>query len=197
VRLLATSLVVCTGCTAIFGLEEPVRRVSDGGVIDGVPDARPRDARAVDAPPVDAPLLDGLVCPVGYAAISGSTSKYRIDNNNETWDAAEADCESDGQHLIVVSNETERAALVGLTAGSTWIGLSDRATEGTFRWVTDEDTGGYPPATGTPWAAGEPSADTVASDCTLQSTTWNDAPCTLNREYVCECDGYAANPAHY
>jgi hypothetical protein len=198
VRLLAAPLVLATGCTAIFGLTTPERR--DGGAVadDADVDAGP-GSDATDGG-IDGPLdgmPDALVCSAEFVTYGTLTSKYFFGSMNKGWALAETDCETRGGHLVVIGDETERMAIHNVLGGTFWIGISDLVTDGTFVWVTDESTGGYPPATGTPWAS---DPKTTAGDC-VQMTgaggTWSNNDCGNSRNYLCECDGYAANPANY
>ncbi len=162
----------------------PDAPVIDGPVIDG-----PRiDARLVDAPP-DASM--GLVCPSGYMAVTGQTSKYRVVTTPVGWAAAELDCENDGSgtHLAVIDNATEDAAVDALTGASIWFGLTDIKVEGQPRWVT----GALPVYTnyGT-------MQNTAAYDCAgVYQGKWAWGDCTTLIKYVCECDGIAADPNAY
>ena len=68
---------------------------------------------------------------------------------------------------------------------SAWIGLHDRAVEGTFVWVTNEPLG-YDA-----WGFGEPSDGVLgigSEDCVVLDAggTWNDKACDSNRPYFCE-----------
>lgn len=64
-----------------------------------------------------------------------------------------------------------------------WIGLTDRAREGTFNWVD-----GQPLALGF-WADGQPN-NLGESDCVIAETDtygrWNDAPCDEAHAVICE-----------
>ncbi len=196
----AVCAVLC-GCSQIFGLEAPQRAIADAPV-----DVVPRDGDViVDDVPMDIGPDAPIACPSQYIALmAGATSKYRLGNQNKPWLDAAVDCADDGvnTHLAVLSASTE-ISTSSLFSGPRWIGLSDKKIEGTFLAVTAEDTMGYPPATGAPWASDEPSAEGIEVDCVyLEQTASNGLQlkaelCTLNREYICECDAYANDPSRY
>ena len=198
VRILS-ALAALSGCDLVFGLKDPGAR--DGGdaiVIDG---PAPADA-ATDAP--ELPLNVG--CPMDYQVLSSvtpSTSFYRLVNAfaiRTDFVTAARDCENDRidrtnhTHLLVLSSDSERVAVDSFLQGGTpWIGLHDRATEGTFRPASFE-TPAYPP----PWKPGQPTttADNIDDCVVLEPTilTIYDDECTRKRSYVCECDAFAAVP---
>ncbi len=138
-----------------------------------------------------------LGCAAGYtAAIPGNRSRYRVVAQPAPWLDAQNDCGDDGAatHLVVLGTEQERTGVVALIGDSVWIGLTDRETEGMFRWVTRA------PSTFEAFANGQPDGST-AEDCVEQKRTmggaWHDQPCTLPFGYVCECDGVAADPTAF
>lgn len=138
-----------------------------------------------------------LECPASYAAIiPDSGSRYRVVDQPLPWTDAQRDCADDGggTHLVTIGSELERSGVRTLFGDDVWIGLSDRVTEGTFRWVA----GAASPFTA--WAGGQPDDATGDEDCVEQKrmmSGWHDEPCTELRAYVCECDGVASNPAAY
>src|SRR6185436_1146342 len=99
-------------------------------------------------------------------------------------------------HLAVVSTAAEVTLIQNFAVanGSVWIGLADSALDGTFVWVTDENTGGYPPPTGAPWDTGEPSGG-AAEDCVYEAPagTFADNNCAATFRSVCECDAFPNN----
>ena len=127
--------------------------------------------------------------------IEGSASRYKEVMIGATWAVAERDCELDGAHLIVISDEAENAWLKAFAeqqvtdSASTnqlaWLGLGDHASEGAFVWVT----GG--PISFAPWALKEPNSLNGYEDCVEIRATgeWNDDRCNARPRYVCECDG--------
>lgn len=159
-----------------------------------------------DGPGTGSASPDGVLpiaCPTSYTAtvVAGI---YRVVTTPATWEAARADCRADGPttHLVVLGGDDERIAVRALLAtGDVWLGVSDRVTTGTWRWVTTEDTRGYPSNTrGTPpWKADKPDdGDDGAQDCAEMqpSGQWDDKRCTDEiNAYVCECDANAEAPA--
>jgi hypothetical protein len=177
----------------------------DGG---GPPDAdlTMPDAREVpDAPPgtPDAPpnMPDAFVplCPATYAQPAGGTSHYRWVLVSTNWLAAEADCEDDAgpteipTHLAVVDNAGERSILIngsGTTLNNQWIGGTDLASEGSAIYVTPQ--AGIDPLTGL-------NGNVAMKDCVRITSGggYDVRDCTNGNIYVCECDGFAAEPARY
>ena len=161
----------------------------------------------VDQQTVDA----AAVCPASYnLAVATSPTVYRYEPTNKTWLDAELSCETESAgitHLIVLSDDTERLGIVGALADTgvtttIWIGLSDRISEGSFRWVSAEPVG-MPPLENPPWPPGQPD-DNGGQDCvriqgstTVAPTLFDDTQCGLMFDYVCECDAYAPDPRNF
>lgn len=159
-----------------------------------VPDPPPSEVDAGFAAVNELDAAELEACP-GYATTS--TGRYRFVETKASWEAARGDCADDGTgtHLVVFGSDAERLAVTLLYPTDVWIGLSDRVTTGTYRWVTDEDTTPYPLLTTPPWKAGQPNdGGGGAEDCIEMESSgfWDDRPCTGDtRAYVCECDGIA------
>lgn len=201
--LLVVTALASAGCDNLFGLRhiEPGTPPIDSHLADGV--ASPADAAS------DGGISDGLVdigCPVMYRTFN--TGTYRFVNAPTTWQLAQADCLDDTgvmssmhTHLAVVANDQELSALyftVAGSAGDLWIGLSDRVTPNTYRWVTAEPVQ-YPPDSGSPWGMGQPSRD-ADEECILEhaaTTLLDDTACSTMALYVCECDAFPDAAANY
>ncbi|MFK8103032.1 MAG: Calx-beta domain-containing protein [Saprospiraceae bacterium] len=102
-------------------------------------------------------------------------SKYFCsDNNNFSWSAAEAAAHDAGGHIAVINSHEENEFLrTNILAPAVWIGFTDEAQEGHFRWVTGE-TVDY-----TNWASGDPNdygINVSGADYTvlLSSGEWRD-----------------------
>ena len=110
------------------------------------------------------------------------TYKYQIFDYFLNWDEAEAYCESIGGHLATITSETELNYILSILEGHPsiecyWLGGTDKETEGTWKWITNENWE-Y-----TNWEDGEPNntdnEDYLAiynfcSNYSYPRGTWND-----------------------
>ncbi len=184
------ALTVVAGCDKIFALE-PVELPAD----------EPRLDAAFDAPRPDG---EPTGCPAAYnVRLRSTASLYLRVFEHLSWSSARTTCASDSSpagsrtHLVVLSNDAERAELQPLLTEINWIGLTDSVTSKTFRWITDENTAGYVTAgSGAPWAPGEPdgSGNCVWID---PGGALHDKSCAGGASYICECDARAENPANF
>ncbi|XP_065454486.1 C-type lectin domain family 4 member F-like [Chrysemys picta bellii] len=118
---------------------------------------------------------------------------YYFSKGKQSWDEAEKFCVSWNLHLISVSSQAEQEFLSKETKGEAhWIGLTDRGTEGSWRWVDGTE---YRADTSRRfWAPNEPNnydpkkdggEDCVHTDPRIQNL-WNDANCTLPFRWICK-----------
>lgn len=123
----------------------------------------------------------------GMAGVVRAGRKYLIREGNgaaKTWTAAKADCELVGAHLPVFADREEEGPVNAEFFGDNWLGLSDRATEGTFVWVD----GTTPQGAVIHWNILSPSNGDTNRNCVRIFTDWQDDPCTDQNEYACECE---------
>jgi hypothetical protein len=99
-----------------------------------------------------------------------------------SWLAAKADCEARGGYLTTVTSDAERDFIYGLTTTDYWIGMSDLAAQGDWRWVTGE------PVVYTRWASSEPNnpGQEHAVEMYRDWGQWNNLSDTVALPYVCE-----------
>ena len=145
----------------------------------------------VDGPPIDSPPT--ATCPATYAAVTGGTAGhvYRRVATAQNWTTQFTACMGDavGKSYLAVPNDLAELAAMATLSGVTsfWIGIDDRATEGTYI----QASGG--PATFLPWATGQPdnAGGGGGQDCVAGATaTISDEDCSGNgssRIAVCEC----------
>ena len=86
----------------------------------------------------------------GFSEVS---LQYEVISKSLTWSQAKADAESKGGHLATITSQEEWDSLrqnYGTSIDGCWIGLTDEAKEGQWRWVTGE------PYEFRKWSAGQP-----------------------------------------
>lgn len=165
------------------------------------------DASATDAPAPDTgATFDPTACPASYTlTVPATTTRYRWVTSSATdWLLANADCRDDGPapgaftHLAVFTSQAEQDALTAIIDDA-WVGYSDRLTEGAFLAISAEPLGAHLAPGGPAWTPGEPNNQTGSENCLHVKFEGglNDVDCDLLREYLCECDGYADEPARY
>ena len=103
------------------------------------------------------------------------------------WTEAAEFCAARGKALAKIDDRKQSKRLYALAKkrdeGPWWIGLTDRATEGTFAWTDGA------PATFTYWKKGQPDDDACHEDCAALKDDadgrWHDTHCGLPRPFVC------------
>jgi hypothetical protein len=184
---LALCMMIVGGCDRVMQLIEVKGGVAPDGA-GGDTDARSR--------PVG--------CPADYLISLASSASYYKALAPMEWRAAAAACAMDRKtsgaetHLVVLSNDAERQeATLWMGNVEWWIGYSDlHGPENVFRWVTSEDTGGYPTNKQLPWDSDQP--DATGPACAEVRTTGqlHDEACTDASSSLCECDLFADVPAN-
>ncbi len=151
----------------------------DGPYDAGAP--APHDAGAEDATVPDAGLPDAALPDAAVACdLEREGRCFRRVATAEPWDAAERACAAWGGHLVRYDDATEESAIEGQLGTGHWIGLSDAADEGVFRWAD-----GSAPSF-TRWQPGAPSDTPPWRDCVEHTPSgWLDARCSDPRPYVC------------
>ena len=116
-----------------------------------------------------------------------SVPEYTLRNTKLSWSDAKAACQAEGKQLASVHSASENIALLTAAAGNkVWIGGTDAASEGTWKWSS---TG--TPLSYTNWASGQPYNYKGNEDCVevYSDGRWNDNDCPNQREFVCERRG--------
>lgn len=116
---------------------------------------------------------------------------YQVIAGDFTWHEAKADAEARGGHLVTITSQAEFdyiQALGILPQGGYWLGASDEAEEGVWKWVTGE------PWVYNRWLNGEPN-DLGAEDYLVASGIpdghfWNDwgRPDSSVNQYILEIE---------
>ncbi|KAF5891822.1 antigen like protein, partial [Clarias magur] len=65
-----------------------------------------------------------------------NSSLYFISAENKSWPESRQDCKNKGADLMIINSKKEQEFITKqLKGGHAWIGLSDRNTEGEWKWV--------------------------------------------------------------
>ncbi|XP_053335466.1 uncharacterized protein LOC128508261 [Clarias gariepinus] len=115
-----------------------------------------------------------------------SSSFYCMSIEEKSWTQSRQDCRDKGADLVII-NSREEQEVIGKKLGHSdfWIGLSDRDTEGEWKWVDGT------PVTTEFWNKGEPNGDTEDEDCVeiysyYKRNAWNDNKCSRTKKWICE-----------
>ena len=114
-------------------------------------------------------------------------SCYKIVSTSVNWNAAESACKAMGSHLAMVKTHAEQQALWPKMGTTVWIGLH-RDPKDNSRWLWIDGSR----VTYTNWYSGEPNGALEKCGEMYPSSykgKWNDAPCNINRYYLCETKG--------
>ncbi|XP_076874487.1 C-type lectin domain family 4 member E-like isoform X1 [Brachyhypopomus gauderio] len=116
-----------------------------------------------------------------------SSRLYYISTEKKPWIESRQDCRERGADLVIINSREEQEFLSKhLSSRTAWIGLTDRDSEGVWKWVDGTAlTTGY-------WSSGEPNSLSGDEDCVIDDFTsntiwnWADYPCTRNFIWICE-----------
>ncbi|XP_028249854.1 C-type lectin domain family 10 member A-like isoform X2 [Parambassis ranga] len=132
-------------------------------------------------------LKQKKTCPSEWTMFGCSC--YLVPSKSGSWDEGRADCRGKGADLVVIDSIQEQTFLSTFTTQRSWIGLTDREKEGTWKWIDGT------PLTLTDWAQKQPDNGNGdpqwgEEDCaqirTDKNTRWNDLSCAAQLKWVCE-----------
>ncbi|XP_053886306.1 C-type lectin domain family 4 member K [Malaclemys terrapin pileata] len=114
---------------------------------------------------------------------------YYFSQERKSWDEAERFCMSQDSHLTSVSSQAEQEFLSREIQGEGhWIGLTDRGTEGSWRWV--DGTEYRADASRGFWSENEPNNANGEEDCVHTEpkkwNLWNDNNCIRPFRWICK-----------
>ncbi|XP_040000794.1 CD209 antigen-like protein E [Xiphias gladius] len=123
-------------------------------------------------------------CPQSWLMFGSSC--YYISSQRRSWDDSRQDCVQRYADLAIISSKQEQAFLTGLTMAA-WVGMTDRAVEGTWIWVDGTPVN----KDGLQWANGQPDGAFGGEDCGELRTMinfigLNDYNCSTRNQWICE-----------
>ncbi|XP_052254421.1 macrophage mannose receptor 1-like [Dreissena polymorpha] len=125
-------------------------------------------------------------CPQGWAQAKDVCVK--VGDRQFTWSQARAACQnmSTGADLALISRQDIQSKINGLTNRATnyWIGLNDRAVDGTYIWNDGQIQ--FQAAQYANWKPGQPDNANFVQNCVaLDHQQWNDFDCSRAKQFVC------------
>ncbi|XP_042281470.1 hepatic lectin-like isoform X1 [Thunnus maccoyii] len=129
------------------------------------------------------------ICPAGWRMFRCSC--YFLSSESGSWSRGRQDCREKGADLVVIDSTEEQTFLSTFTEVETWIGLTDRDEEGTWKWIdgipltlsyweTNEPNNGN----GDPQLGEEDCAHIISGKSTEDN--WNDRSCDASLQWICE-----------
>ncbi|XP_068591404.1 CD209 antigen-like protein C [Cebidichthys violaceus] len=122
-------------------------------------------------------------CHQGWKSFRDKCYYFSPNGVTKTWGSSRNDCKERGADLVIITTKEELDFVIKKYE-ITWIGLSDKEQEGTWKWVNGTDLLGdeY-------WQSGEPNNSDDDEDCAEVSRTakkFNDVPCTRKFSWACQ-----------
>ncbi|XP_042281467.1 C-type lectin domain family 10 member A-like [Thunnus maccoyii] len=128
-------------------------------------------------------------CPAGWRMFRCSC--YFLSSESGSWFTGRQDCREKGADLVVIDSTEEQTFLSTFTEVETWIGLTDKDEEGTWKWIDgtpltlrywttkQPDNGGGDPQWGEEDCAHMWSGKKTGDN-------WNDRSCDASLRWICE-----------
>nr|XP_040056833.1 C-type lectin domain family 4 member E-like [Gasterosteus aculeatus aculeatus] len=137
-------------------------------------------------------LRQKKMCPEGWTMFRCSC--YLLSTRDDSWENGRKDCGDQGADLVIIDSLEEQKFLSNFTTSRSWIGLSDKDIEGTWKWIDGTPlTAAYwyrdanivePNNEGGGSIEGEDCADIEPKPNPQYS--WNDLSCNTALRWICE-----------
>ncbi|XP_042281496.1 CD209 antigen-like protein A [Thunnus maccoyii] len=134
--------------------------------------------------------VQNRTCPAGWRMFGCSC--YFLSSESGSWSRGRQDCREKGADLVVIDSTEEQTFLSTVTEETwSWIGLTDRDKEGTWKWIDGT------PLTLSYWEIDQPDNGNGdpqwgEEDCVHMRTgkktehNWNDRSCNTSLRWICE-----------
>ncbi|XP_074551396.1 C-type lectin domain family 10 member A-like [Halichoeres trimaculatus] len=128
-------------------------------------------------------------CPPGWTMFGCSC--YLFSTQEKSWEESRQDCRATGADLVVIESLEEQEFISKSAKADSWIGLSDRDDEGTWKWVDGSSlTQGFWWGPQPDNGRGDPQYG--EEDCAhltpvrRKEENWNDLKCDVSMLWICE-----------
>ncbi|XP_077946719.1 CD209 antigen-like protein C isoform X2 [Gasterosteus aculeatus] len=137
-------------------------------------------------------LRQKKTCPEGWTMFSPSC--YLLSTRYGSWENGRKDCRAQGADLVIINSLEEQKFLSIINTRLSWIGLSDKDTEGTWKWIDGtlltakywyRDANVVEPNNGGIGSTVEEDCAVIKPDQNTQNS-WNDVSCNTALRWICE-----------
>ncbi|XP_020856858.1 C-type lectin domain family 4 member F-like [Phascolarctos cinereus] len=117
---------------------------------------------------------------------------YYFSNEKKPWAEAQKSCVSKNSNLTSVTSEKEQAFLYQTSTETSWIGLTDKGSEGIWHWVDgnpynqSKNEGFWRANQPDNWDQGNGSTEDCVHMIPGNLKSWNDANCNLSQKWICK-----------
>ncbi|XP_073770369.1 uncharacterized protein isoform X2 [Danio rerio] len=109
------------------------------------------------------------------------SSFYFMSSEEKSWSESRRYCSDRGADLIIINNREEQDFVKKTSGGAlVWIGLTDSAKEGSWKWVDGTNM------TTRFWRLFEPNGQRRENCAASHSSGWADYPCDAKFKWICE-----------
>uniref|UniRef100_A0A8C2X300 C-type lectin domain-containing protein n=1 Tax=Cyclopterus lumpus TaxID=8103 RepID=A0A8C2X300_CYCLU len=122
-------------------------------------------------------------CQEGWKTFNGKCYYFSTSGVTRSWESSRKYCKERGADLVIITTKEELNFVVQ-SYRVTWIGLSDREQENSWKWVDGSDLidDGF-------WQVGEPNNhqnDEHCAEVSRSAKRFNDVPCERKFSWACE-----------
>uniref|UniRef100_H3BYZ6 C-type lectin domain-containing protein n=1 Tax=Tetraodon nigroviridis TaxID=99883 RepID=H3BYZ6_TETNG len=124
-------------------------------------------------------------CPFeGWVYFGGNF--YQVSSTKKSWGESRRDCQQKGADLLII-NSREEQVFANQFKKYMWIGLTDVATDGVWKWVDGTKVSTSFPSY---WSSGEPNGKKSENCADIKNhgteLSWNDESCSISLFWICE-----------
>ena len=122
----------------------------------------------------------GLSDSTSYTWYAHNGQCYGVITSSKSWTSAKYNCRNLGGDLAKVNSLEDQTRLIRIRTGGFWIGGTDEASEGTWKWADGSSM------TYTGWGGSNPDGGTYENCVFLYNNYWGDYRCSSSQYSMCQ-----------
>uniref|UniRef100_H3C712 C-type lectin domain-containing protein n=1 Tax=Tetraodon nigroviridis TaxID=99883 RepID=H3C712_TETNG len=136
-----------------------------------------------------------VFCPARQGWVYFGGNLYQVSSTKKSWGESRRDCQQKGADLLIINSREEQQSWESFLScfkkvfanqfkKYMWIGLTDVATDGVWKWVDGTKVStSY-------WSSGEPNGKKSENCADIKNhgteLSWNDESCSISLFWICE-----------